>query len=203
MSKIPTFISIVLFIAGAAAVTLITLHPDIHLETKEYIQAITSIVATTGALISVTYVVSSYRQSIKTFHEAYRPQLLVQVENLFEIDPDSQEKIPVSIIHYRNISDYQFNSLTLHLSVDAFGKKLSLDDLFAPDMTMPGQDVRHRKIRPVHLLNERGIYLNTVVKDGSPPRLTIEYEYTYAGILNKVSSQCYIWNVKLQVWEIS
>ena len=203
MSRTPALISGLLLLAGAAAIAVITLCPSIALTPAQYIQSTTGIVATTGALVSATFVVSSYRQSIRTFHEAYRPQLLVQVESQFEAQPDSEEKIPVSIIHYRNISNNQFNDLTLHLTIDAFGGQFSLDDLFTPKMTMPGQDVRFRRIRPVQLLNESGLYLNTEIRDQPAPRLSVEYEHTYAGRTHKVLAQQYTWNVLLQLWEIA
>jgi len=203
MSRLPTLISILLVIAAASAIAVLNLSPSVGLTTFERIQATTAIIATTGALISAAFVVTAYRQSIRTFQEAYRPQLLIQAESQFEIDETSGQPTPITIFRYRNISQYQFNDLTLHVTVHYIDKEVALDDLFPAHMTMPGQDHRFKQIRPVPLINERGLFINREVTGQPPPGLLLGYEYTYAGTVHRVNAQRYAWNVTLQLWEVA
>jgi hypothetical protein len=203
MRRLPVVIAGILLAAAASAIAFVTLSPRVALTAYERIQSTAAVLATAGALISAAFVVSAYRQSVRAFYEAYRPQLLIQAESQFEADENTGEPIPITIFRYRNISLYQFNDLTLHAKVEAFGKEVSLDDLFPSHMTMPGTDQRFKKVYPVQLINARGIFINREVVGQPTARLALAYEHTYAGSRHFVVAQQYIWNVLLQLWEIA
>jgi hypothetical protein len=202
MTRLPILLSILILGGMIFAVRFILTYPGLALTDSELIQSIIGVVATGGALISAAFVIPAYIQNLRTFYEAHRPQLLVQVENRHKTVPEHPSPIPETIIHYRNISSNQFNDLTLRIYVKTIDEEINISDLFSPNMTMPGQDQRQKHFEPVPYLNERGFYLNTEIAGSPPSELHIEYQYHYAGRFQRIRAQIYVWNVKEQIWEI-
>lgn len=202
MPRIPIILAVLIVLAAAAGILVIVLSPGISMTDAETAQTITGIAATAGALVSASFVIPAYLQNLRAFAEAHRPQLLVQVTNEHKNVPGLNLPVPVTILHYRNITSKQFSNLTLRLMIEGYGRHVDLSDIFTRGMTMPGFDQRLKKFEPVTLANEKGLYLNTQVTGQPNPELAIEYEYRYLGRLWQVKAQQYVWNPEEQIWEI-
>ncbi|KPQ23352.1 MAG: hypothetical protein HLUCCA13_13870 [Halomonas sp. HL-48] len=160
--------------------------------------SIIAIAASVGALVSATFVIFSYLQTNRAFIESQRPQLLIVLDNRYE----SGTSIPVSFIHYQNITNNKFDDLTIKLTVTVSGTKYSLDHLFRPNMTMIGQDRRQRRFEPYDELANVGVDMPTQEGLGSKIELAIIYEYTFYHKSDRVRAQKYEWDSNSKRWEI-
>jgi len=176
----------------------LTVSKSLDLDDAELVSSIVAIAASIGALVSATFVIFSYLQTNRAFIEAQRPQLLILVDNKYE----NGTNLPVSFIHYQNITHNKFDDLTIRLEFTVDGTKYSLDHLFRSDMTMIGQDRRQRNFKTYDELANVGVDMPTHESLGSRMELDITYEYTFDRKLDRVHAQKYEWNGNSKRWEI-
>lgn len=202
MNRVPVSISAFLVIAvGSAAIWLA--RADIGLKPSDIISAEIALLGTLGALISAAFVVYSYLQTNMAYRESQRPQLLVQIES--QNLPASHEDpniVPLSLVHYRNVTNNQFKDLNINLFVHASSRIVDISDLFKRNMVMIGHDSRIRSFRPDETILKRGLDIQGVSSAGNEVVLKIEYEYKFFNKTEKVECQEYKWEQKLQQWII-
>lgn len=203
MNRVPTIISVGLVVAAVTASVYISSIGGLTLSDSEQVNAYIALSACLGALVSATFVVFSYLETNKAYVEAQRPHLLIQMASLkAKEDQTSETLIPMSSIHYRNISNNRFLDLTILVRVSARNRSFSLSDLFREKMTMIGQDTRQRTFNPTTELRSRGLELQQVATEGNEIQLTIDYKYTFNGIEDYVNAQVYRWDAKREEWTI-
>lgn len=203
MKNTPVIIStILLLIVGATALWLPN-SESIALTASELVQAEIALLATLGALVSATFVVYSYSQTNMAFLESKRPQLLVQVEsqNLRRSQEDP-EIVPLSLIHYRNVTQNQFTALNIYITVESANRTVDISDLFKKNMVMIGYDSRIRRFKPLELLLERGMDITSLAESGSEVLMKIRYEYSFLKHNEIVTCQEYKWDPNLSQWII-
>ncbi|MEQ7870650.1 hypothetical protein V6R97_08355 [Chromohalobacter salexigens] len=191
-------VSVALITAGLCASWYLTVSKSLDLDDAELVSSIVAIAASVGALVSATFVIFSYLQTNRAFIEAQRPQLLILLENKYE----SETNLPVSFIHYNNITHNKFDDLTIVVEVTIDGTKYSLGHLFRSGMTMIGQDSRQRSFKPCDELANVGLDMPAYESLGSKIELDITYEYTFYRKLDRVHAQKYEWNGNSKRWEI-
>jgi hypothetical protein len=202
MNRIPVLISAALItVGGSAAIWLAT--ACIGLKTSEIISAEIALLGTLGALISAAYVVCSYLQTNMAYRESQRPQLLVQIESQnLPVSLEDPTIVPLSLVHYRNITNNQFKDLNINLLVHASNRIIDISDLFKRNMTMIGHDSRVRRFRPDGILLERGVDIQSIASAGNEVILKIGYDYSFFRKTEKVECQDYKWDPNLQQWLI-
>jgi hypothetical protein len=202
MNRVPVFISLFLFVVvGGAAIWLAT--ACIGLKKSEIISAEIALLGTLGALISAAFVVYSYLQTNIAYRESQRPQLLVQVESQnLPVSQEDQTIVPLSLVHYRNITNNQFKDLNINMFVHALNRTADISDLFKRNMAMIGHDFRVRRFRPDETLLKRGLDIQNISSAGNEVILKIEYEYSFFSKTAKVECQEYKWDPNLQQWII-
>ena len=203
MNKTPLLITLALFLTAVIASTFIWCSPSIEITDSERINTQIAIVSCLGAFVSATFVIFSYLQTNRAFVESQRPHLLLFIENLKVKENNASERlIPMSRIHYRNITNNRFTDLTISLTVTAVSRIFDLSDLFRKKMTMIGQDSRQRTFNPVEELRSRGLGLQNVAGQGNEVILIVNYTYTFNGKLDDVEAQRYRWDAQREEWSI-
>ena len=191
-------VSVCIIAAGSFASWYLATTEALDLEDAELVSSIIAIAASVGALVSATFVIFSYLQTNRAFIESQRPQLLIVLDNKYE----SGTNMPVSFIHYHNITNNKFDDLTIKLTVTVNDTEYSLDHLFRPNMTMIGQDRRQRRFEPYGELANVGVDMPTQAELGSKIELAIIYEYTFDRKADWVHAQKYEWEANSKRWEI-
>ena len=203
MNRTPVLVTLALFLVAALSATYLARCENLNLTDAELISAYIAIAACLGAFVSATFVVFSYLQTNTAYIESQRPHLLVQVENLKAKENDSSDTLlPMTRIHYRNITNNRFTDLTIIVRVIGANRTFDLSDLFRKQMTMIGLDSRQRTFNTFSELNSRGLSLQEVASAGNEVKLTIDYDYTFNNKHDHVKAQMYRWDTIRQKWEI-
>lgn len=202
--RVPLILTIVLVAIACAAGTYIATTSKLSLTDAELVQAEISIFATMGALISATFVIYSYIQTNRAFIDSHRPQLLIWVESKkLRKEKDSDEEIPATFIHYKNITANQFSDLTINVSALAENRTFDLGGLFRTNMIMIGYDQRTRFFETLNTLRQKGLDIDAVAARGKEVILRLSYSYTYLGKRHTVECQNYKWDPRIQQWIIA
>jgi hypothetical protein len=202
-NKTPIAITVFLLLVAAIASAYISRFTILQLTDADLVNAHIAIAACLGAFVSATFVVFSFLQTNKAHIESHRPHLLLQIENLQARENDESGRlIPMSMIHYRNITNNRFNDLTIIVVVTAVNRRFDLSDMFRKEMTMIGLDARQRTFNPLVELRNRGLELQDVAGEGNEVQLTIDYRHTFNGEEDYVNAQSYRWDAKRQEWAI-
>ncbi|MDN3520181.1 hypothetical protein [Halomonas ramblicola] len=191
-------VSVGIIAAGSFASWYLAVSKSLDLDDADLVSSIIAIAASVGALVSATFVIFSYLQTNRAFIEAQRPQLLILLDNKYE----HETNLPVSFIHYHNITQNKFDDLKIIVEVTINGEKHSLDHLFRSSMTMIGQDRRQRKFKPYDELANVGVDMPAQESLGNKIELDITYEYIFYRKLDRVHAQKYEWDGKSKRWEI-
>lgn len=203
MNKIPILITVALILVATVAATYLHRSDALSLTDSELLNAHIAIAASLGAFVSATFVVFSYLQTNRAYVESQRPHLLVQIENLKANEDNSSARlVPMTRIHYRNITTNRFTDLSLVVYIVKGKSTFNLSDLFREKMTMIGLDSRQRTFNTFTELRGRGLELQEVTSSGSVVQLIIDYEYTFNGKRDYVSAQMYRWDAARQEWSI-
>lgn len=203
MNKTPLIIVSFLILVCSAIIYWIWTSSILNLANPQKVNSSIAIFACLGAFISATFVVYSYLHTNKSFIESQRPHLLIQVENLKAKENNQSETlIPMTRIHYRNITNNRFLDLTIGVKVSAENREIDLSDLFRPNMTMIGLDSRQRTFAPISLLNERGLNIRAVARKGNEVKLNLTYTYTFNKKREIVEAQLYRWDAEREEWSI-
>ena len=204
MAKIPVLIVVLLVLTSCLGILYLVTSETLTLNDAELVSSIISILACLGAFVSATFLVYSYVQTYKTFVENRRPQLLVWVKNLKAKNSNNPNTlIPLTRIHYRNITANKFFDLTIAVTVKAENRTIDLSDLFRANMTMIGLDTRKRTFNQNQMLKKQGMDIEKIAKEGNEVILNISYSYTFNKIKDIVDAQRYRWNAERRVWEIT
>ncbi|HEY9200530.1 MAG TPA: hypothetical protein VIQ81_02945 [Gammaproteobacteria bacterium] len=203
MKNIPVTISLILLLVIGVTALWLPNSKTVNLTAYELVQAEIALLATLGALVSATFVVYSYLQTNMAFLESKRPQLLVQVESQnLQKSQEDPEIIPLSLIHYRNVTHNQFNDLNINITVESANRTVDISDLFKNNMVMIGHDSRIRRFKPIELLCERGMDINRLTAAGNEVLMKIQYEYSFLNNNEVVSCQEYKWDPTISQWII-
>lgn len=191
-------VSIFIISAGLFASWYLGSNENLDLDDADLVSSFIAIAASVGAFVSATFVIFSYLQTNRAFIESQRPQLLIFLDNKYNNDTN----LPVSFIHYNNITNNKFDDLTIRVKIVVNGTEYSLDHLFRSDMTMIGQDCRQRKFEPYQELADVGVDMLIQEDLESKIELAITYEYTFYCKSDRVQAQKYEWDSDSKRWEI-
>lgn len=203
MNRTPLILTLVLCLAAIVAIVVLYKSESLTLNDAEIVNALIAIAACLGAFVSATFVIFSYLQTNKAYIESQRPHMLIQIENLVANEKDSTgNPVPMSRIHYRNITNNRFTDLSIEIVVTAQNRTISLSDLFRQNMVMIGHDSRVRTFNPCEELSKRGLELQEVASAGNEVLLKLNYEYTFVSERDIVEAQMYRWDSKKREWQI-
>ena len=203
MKNPPIIISIALIIVVGVTGLWLPFSESVALTPSELVQSEITLLATLGALVSAAFVVYSYLQTNLAFQESRRPQLLIQVES--QKMPRSKEDIelvPLSLIHYKNVTQNQFTDLCVRVKVEANNRTVDISDLFKKKMIMVGYDSRIRRFDPIDTLSHRGVDIQKLAESGNEVIMKISYEYSFLNQLEIVECQEYKWDPNGLQWII-
>ena len=203
MVRTPIAITIIL-ISLAVSFSIWLLNTECFtLSDTDIISNLILIFASLGAFISATFVIWSYIHTNAAFILSQKPALLLFVNNLnVKRSEDNPELVHMTQITYKNTTNNTFYDLTVKVILNIANRTLDLSDLFTENMYMAGFDQRKRQFVTVDVLGERGVNLFELTGNGHEALLTLSYQFTFNGSLEKFEVQKYRWETDKGLWSL-